>query len=35
MMCHLAMSETDEKGQATTWHEPVSDTDYGAAPPKD
>ena len=35
MMCHLAMSETDERGQATTWLEPVSDADYGKAPPQD
>ena len=35
MMCHLAMSETDEKGQATTWLEPVSDADYSKMPAKD
>jgi hypothetical protein len=35
MMCHLAMSETDERGQATTWLEPVSDADYGKAPATD
>jgi quercetin dioxygenase-like cupin family protein len=35
MMCHLAMSETDENGQATTWLEPVSDADYGKAPAGD
>ena len=35
MMCHLAMSETDDKGNATTWLEPVSDGDYGKAPAKD
>ena len=32
MMVHLAMSETDDQGQATTWLEPVSDADYNAAP---
>jgi quercetin dioxygenase-like cupin family protein len=35
MMCHLAMSETDENGNATTWLEPVSDADYMKAPSKD
>ena len=35
MMCHLAMSETDERGKATTWLEPVSDADYGKAPAKE
>jgi hypothetical protein len=29
------MSETDEKGQATTWFEPVSDTDYEKPPATD
>ena len=33
MMVHLAMSETDDKGQATSWFEPVSDADYTKAPP--
>ncbi len=32
MMAHLAMSESDDKGQATTWLEPVSDADYQQAP---
>ncbi len=32
MMVHLAMSETNEKGEATSWLEPVSDADYGKAP---
>jgi hypothetical protein len=32
MMAHLAMSETDDKGAATTWLEPVSDADYNKAP---
>ena len=32
MMVHLAMSETDDQGRATTWLEPVSDADYNAAP---
>ena len=35
MMCHLDMSETNEKGEATSWFEPVSDADYNAAPSKD
>ena len=34
MMCHLAMSETNEKGEATSWFEPVSDADYAKAPAK-
>ena len=34
MMVHLAMSETDDKGQATSWFEPVSDADYAKAPAK-
>ena len=32
MMVHLAMSETNEKGEATSWVEPVSDTDDSKAP---
>ena len=28
MMCHLAMSETDENGASTDWQEAVSDSDY-------
>ena len=32
MMVHLAMSETNEKGEATSWFEPVSDADYAKAP---
>ncbi len=32
MMCHLAMSETDDQGRATTWLEPVSDEIYRAEP---
>ena len=32
MMCHLALSESDDKGNATTWLEPVSDADYNKAP---
>jgi len=35
MMVHLALSETNEKGEATSWFEPVSDTDYGKAPKAD
>ena len=34
MMAHLAMSESNEKGEATTWLEPVSDADYLKAPAK-
>ncbi len=34
MMCHLAMSETDDQGRATSWLEPVSDVDYAKAPAK-
>ena len=34
MMCHLALSESDDKGNATTWLEPVSDADYTKAPAK-
>jgi quercetin dioxygenase-like cupin family protein len=32
MMAHLAMSETNDKGEATTWLEPVADVDYLKAP---
>jgi hypothetical protein len=32
MMVHIALSETNEKGEATTWLEPVSDADYNKAP---
>jgi quercetin dioxygenase-like cupin family protein len=32
MMAHLAMSETNDKGEATSWLEPVSDADYSKAP---
>ena len=35
MMVHLAMSETDEKGQATSWFEPVSEGDYVKPPARD
>lgn len=34
MMCHLAMSESDEQGRSTNWLEPVSDSDYSRAPAK-
>jgi quercetin dioxygenase-like cupin family protein len=34
MMVHLAMSETNDKGEATSWFEPVSDTDYTKSPAK-
>jgi quercetin dioxygenase-like cupin family protein len=32
MMCHLALSESDDQGAATEWLEAVSDTDYTTAP---
>lgn len=32
MMVHLALSESDDEGNATDWQEPVSDADYTAAP---
>ena len=32
MMCHLALSESDDSGAATNWLEAVSDRDYTAAP---
>ena len=32
MMCHLALSESDDAGAAIDWLEPVSDADYTAAP---
>ena len=31
MLCHLALSESDDSGAATNWLEPVSDSDYTAA----
>jgi len=34
MMVHLAMSETSDAGEATTWQEAVSDADYLKAPAK-
>ncbi|HEX2335128.1 MAG TPA: cupin domain-containing protein [Hyphomicrobiaceae bacterium] len=34
MMAHLAMSETSDTGEATTWLEPVSDADYLKVPAK-
>ena len=34
MMVHLAMSETNERGEATSWFEPVSDGDYSKVPAK-
>jgi quercetin dioxygenase-like cupin family protein len=34
MMVHLALSEMNDKGQATTWLEPVSDATYHSAPDK-
>jgi quercetin dioxygenase-like cupin family protein len=34
MMAHLAMSETNDKGEATTWLEAVSDADYLKPPAK-
>ena len=35
MMCHLAMSESDDQGRGTEWLEPVSDADYNAEPTKE
>lgn len=32
MMCHLALSESDDEGNATDWLEAVSDAEYTAAP---
>lgn len=32
MMCHLALSESDDSGAAADWMEPVSDEDYRAKP---
>jgi quercetin dioxygenase-like cupin family protein len=34
MMTHLAMSETSDTGEATTWLEPVSDANYLEEPAK-
>jgi quercetin dioxygenase-like cupin family protein len=34
MMVHLAISETSDTGEATTWLEPVGDADYLKAPAK-
>ena len=30
LMCHLALSETDDNGAAAKWFEPVSEIDYKA-----
>ncbi|PIW29809.1 MAG: cupin domain-containing protein [Rhodospirillales bacterium CG15_BIG_FIL_POST_REV_8_21_14_020_66_15] len=32
MMCHLALSESDDQGKAATWLEPVSDEDFTQEP---
>ena len=32
LFSHLAMSETNDKGEGTAWFEHVSDADYNAAP---
>ena len=32
MMCHLAISETDDTGAGTEWLEPVSETDFNVPP---
>ncbi len=32
MMCHLALSESDDSGAGTDWLEAVSDTDYTSSP---
>ena len=34
-MTHLAMLEVDDEGHPATWGEPVSDEQYGEAPPID
>ena len=34
MMVHIALSETNEKGEATRWLEPVSEADYRKEPAK-
>ena len=34
MMCHLALSESDDSGAATDWLEPVSDADYTQPQPR-
>ena len=32
MMCHLALSESDDQGNAAEWLEPVSDADFTQEP---
>ena len=32
MMCHIAMSESDDQGAETDWQEPVAEDDYTAEP---
>jgi hypothetical protein len=32
-MVHLAIDETDDQHDVVHWLEPVSDTEYAAAPP--
>jgi len=32
MMCHLALSESDDTGASTDWLEPVSEDDFTTAP---
>jgi len=32
-MTHIAMLEVDDEGTPATWGEPVTDEEYGAAPP--
>lgn len=32
LFCHLAMSESNDKGEGTKWMDPVSDADYGKKP---
>jgi quercetin dioxygenase-like cupin family protein len=34
-MTHLAMLDVDDQGNSATWGAPVSDEEYGAAPPID
>jgi len=31
-MCHLALSESDDQGNATSWLDPVSEEDYTKSP---
>jgi quercetin dioxygenase-like cupin family protein len=35
LMTHLAILEVDDEGNVATWGDPVTDDEYGAAPPVD